>query len=308
MKAKWLVAVCMLCVQTGFSCDMCNYYLGLNPGYNNNSVGLRWKYRHAFLAGSGAPLKIQHLEHDAGEPMTSDLNVYHNDIELFGRIYPHPKVQLLLNIPFSYNVMTYGSQTESMNAPGDITGQAFYQVANTMPMDSLQTRHRLFVGGGIKFPTGKSSGASEIDIPMAHHLLPGTGSTDYLVAVNYIGKKSFFGWNVDANYKMNGSSSSGYRYGNAVNITGSVFYEWKKDDLTFFPHIGTSFEQGDKDDFNGETVSASGGTMLWASAGFDVYYGKFALGNDIRLPLSSNLSEGMPVDKEIFVLSLSYNF
>jgi hypothetical protein len=287
---------------------MCNCYLGLNPGYNNNAAGIRWKYRHAFLGSNTSSLKTLHLEHDHGAPMAGNLDEYHYDLEFFGRYYPHPKLQLMINLPYRFTTMTYAGESESMDAFGDLTTLAYYQIANTMTTDSLQTRHRLFAGGGVKFPTGKSSGAKDIDIPMSHHLLPGTGSTDFLAGISYIGKKNRFGWNLDANYKVNGSSASGYRYGNTFNATGTLFYELKSSGLIMLPHAGSAFEQGNKDDFNGEVVSASGGTMVWASAGFDIYYGKFAFGNDFRLPLLSNMAEGMPVDQEIVIISLSYNF
>lgn len=308
MKWKLVMSMCMLCVQFGWSCDMCNCYLGLNPGYNNNSAGLRWKFRHAEMKAGASALRTEHLEHDHGSSMAYDLDEYHNDLELFARYYPIPKLQVLLNMPYSMTQMTYGSESESMNAFGDLTVQAMYQLANTMPMDSNQARHRFFAGGGVKFPTGKSSGLPETDIPMSHHLLPGTGSTDFLAAMSYIGRKNNLGWNIDASYKMNGTGSEEYRYGNTINFTGNLFYDWQVSDFTLYPHTGLAFENGDMDTYQEEELSNTGGSMTWISGGVDIYFGKVAFANEVRLPVYENMAEGMSVDKLILVASVSYNF
>jgi hypothetical protein len=57
-----------------------------------------------------------------------------------------------------------------------------------------------------------------------------------------------------------------------------------------------------------ETESACGGQMISGAVGCDVYFGKFALGNDFRLPLFTDLSEGMPADQLVCIVSISYNF
>jgi len=309
MRRIFLLAVCLLCIQTGKSCDFCNCYLGLNPGYNNNSIGIRWKNSHTFLQGATQGLRISHIEHGSeSEPLVGDWNEYENELELYGRYYPHPKVQLMFTMPYLSNTITYTSEREHLNAFGDLFLQGFYQLANTRATDSTQTRHRLFGGGGIKFPTGKSSGTASMEVPMAHHLLPGTGSTDYLASLSYIGKKQLIGWNVDASYKFNGSSSTGYHYGNTLNLSGSGFYTFLSGKVALYPHIGSAYESGLQDSFNGETVRSSGGATTWGTAGCDLYFGSFAIANQIRLPLLMHIPEGTPEDHLQLALSFSYNF
>ncbi|HMT30827.1 MAG TPA: hypothetical protein PKD91_16260 [Bacteroidia bacterium] len=143
---------------------------------------------------------------------------------------------------------------------------------------------------------------------MADDLYSGTGSTDFIFVVSYIGKWHKLGWNADINYKLNTENSLNYRYGNSSNINVRAFYEINFKNLVFYPHLGTAVESGKADVSEGVKQSNTGGEILYGSAGVDVYYKSISFASDFRLPLYHNLGEGMAVDKSWFITSINIHF
>lgn len=254
-------------------------------------------------------MRTMHTTHGSGDEVAGSLlTESFVNTELFVRYSPVSKLRLYLTLPYAYNTLEYESVKESRGAFSDMTLMALYQLANTMPKDSGSVRHRVFAGGGIKFPTGKSEGAADVDIPMSEDLYSGTGSTDYLFSVSYIGKFKKLGWNFDASYKLNGESDTDYRYGNTMNFTPRVFYETSLKSLTLLPHIGAAYEMGDEDEYMDDTREETGGRTLYGSAGVDVYFGMFSVTTDFRLPLYLDMGAMMPEDKSILFTSLNIHF
>lgn len=293
------------------ACDFCNGYLGLDPGYNKNTVGIRGQYRYAthMMPASGSSMKLTHGGDDniSGVPM-EELQADFTRFDLHARVYPLQKLQVIATLPFHMNTLTFMDKQESRNSVGDITLIGMYQLFNTMPPDSVGIKHRIFAGGGVKLPTGKSEGASDADVPMSHHLYNGTGSTDYLINVSYIGKFSKFGWNADISYKFNGESANDYKYGNTFNAVPRLFYELNLRSVKFLPHIGGAFELGDHDSFLNRQVDETGGSVMWGTAGLDFYFGSFSLTSDVRLPVVSDVGASLPEDKIWFFGSFNYHF
>jgi len=289
---------------------MCNGYLGLDPGYNKNTIGIRSNFRHSSLEiPASSTFKLLHGEHSTENGDGSgELEASFLCVELFAKIYPTSKIMLIANLPYQFNSLTFGNSEGNLNAPGDITILGFYQLANTMSVDSNSVRHRLFGGLGIKLPTGKSSGTSVIDIPMAHELNSGTGSTDYLVAISYIGKYKKLGWNLDLNFKYNTESKNDYLFGHTLNVTPRIFYETRIKTVKVLPHIGASYELGDYDYYEGVKQVETGGSTFWGSAGVDFYFGRFSVTSDVRLPFHQELNGNMPEDKYWLFGSVNFHF
>jgi hypothetical protein len=291
------------------ACDFCNCYLGLNPGYNKNTVGFRSSVRNTSLEIPGQNLRISHL--GEGHPVVDGGGLVEENFlafELFARLYPISKLQLIVNMPYNINTIDYNQQSETRSAFSDLTLMGMYQLANTMTLDSLKVRHRLFAGAGIKLPTGKYKTPEDVTIPMADHLYSGTGSFDVLFGVSYLGKYRNFGWNVDLNYKLNTKNSQDYQFGNTINLVPRVFYEYKLHSFILYPHLGVAFEQGDTDEDDGVEQTNTGGQMIFGTGGLDVYFKMISLSTDVRLPVYENMADGMPVDKSWFIASLNFHF
>lgn len=160
--------------------------------------------RFASLDIPAQNLRTTHLGHS--DPIPIDGGTLEEEFlsfDLFARLYPTSKLQIIVNLPYSINTLAFDGMSSTRSALADLTLMSLYQVVNTMPHDSTSVRHRVFVGGGIKFPSGKYKTPTGLTIPMADHLYLGTGSTDFMVAASYIGKVKKWGWNADLNYKIN---------------------------------------------------------------------------------------------------------
>ncbi|MBK8873064.1 MAG: hypothetical protein IPN13_03740 [Bacteroidetes bacterium] len=309
MKYKLIGFLFFITFSSAHACDFCNCYLGLNPGYNKNTVGLRYSYRTAEIDIQSPNLRTTHLDHGTTSVSYSGmLKEWFQTTELYARVYPIPQLQLVATMPYSFNILEYNQETISEKAFDDLSVLAFYQVANTIPDDSLTVRHRLFAGAGIKVPTGKYKGDEVAAFPMSDHLFSGTGSYDFLLAVSYIGKYNRLGWNADASIKINGKNSEDYRYGNTLNINPGVFYEVDFGNIKLFPHSGVVFEGGKKDELNGISQYGTGGYSMFGAFGIDAYYGAFSVSTDCRMPFYHNLSENTPEDGVSYYLSLNVHF
>lgn len=291
------------------ACDYCNCYLGLNPGYNKNTVGLRYSYKLSSLDIALSSMRVTHL--DPASPAIStggNLKETQSKAELFARIYPVSKLQILATLPYTVNTLDYNEKSATGKAFDDLSVIAMYQIANTFPADSMQVRHRLFGGVGVKFPTGKAKSSEYVDIPMADHLYSGTGSTDFLIAVSYIGKYRHLGWNVDANHKFNGESGSGYHHGNTSNISSRIFFELERKKVKLFPHVSVVYEKGETDKDSGMKQSGTGGEVVSGGVGVDVYFGKFSVNTEYRKPIAHHIGEFTPVDKYTCYAGLNFHF
>ena len=289
------------------ACDFCNCYLGLDPGYNKNTIGLRNNWRTAQWTSESSHHRIMH----GGVGTEGSESILYESLvttEVFVKYSPLPKLRLFATLPFTINTLEYEDETESRSALSDLSMIAMYQLANTMAHDSTGVRHRLFAGAGVKFPTGKSEDDTEVDIPMAHHLYSGTGSTDYIFCLSYIGKMQKLGWNVDASYKLNGESNNHYRYGNTFNLTPRLFYDIKLKSGSLIPHAGAAYEMGVEDEYKDVEQEGTGGDTWYASAGIDFYIGKISITTDYRLPVYHDMGEQMPEDKSWLFTSINFHF
>ena len=292
------------------ACSFCNYYSGLDTGSGKNTVGIRGQYHYAtYGIPENSFIKLTH----GGSDNSSGIPVYEWQadfarFDLHARVYPLPGLQVIATLPFHMNTLTFLNQQESESALGDMTVIGMYQLFNTMTTDSGAVRHRLFAGGGVKLPTGKSEGAAEINIPMSHYLYSGTGSTDYLVSVTYVGKYRKLGWNADLSYKFNGESANDYQYGNTFNAVPRLFYEWNLKSVKLLPHLGGVVEWGDGDTYLDKTVEETGGNLLWGSAGLDFYFGSFSLTSEVRVPVVHELGASLSEDKLCLIGSFNYHF
>ena len=312
MKKKfiWFTIIILSYGLDSSACDFCNCYLGLDPGYNKNTIGIRGQYRYAtYGIPENSFMKLTHggSNNPSGGPV-DEWQADFTRFDIHARVYPLPKLQVIANLPFHLNTLTFLDQQESKSSLGDMTVIGMYQLFNTMTTDSGDVRHRLFAGGGVKLPTGKSEGAAEINIPMSHHLYSGTGSTDYLISVSYIGKFRKLGWNADLSYKFNGESANDYRYGNTFNAVPRLFYQWNLKSVKLLPHLGGVIEWGDGDTYLDKTVEETGGNLLWGSAGLDFYFGSFSLTSEVRVPVVHELGASLPEDKLCLIGSFNYHF
>ncbi len=325
MKKIILLWVLIVNVNGLLACDYCNCYLGLNPHYKKNSVGLRYNFMsYTGSHNTDAELASQGLsKNDFWETRSS--------IELHGQLYPTQKLQLIFSLPYVINkeglddkaTQSVGSKTmhdvtaqtpvtefktETVQGIGDAIMLAHYQVFNKTAIDSNKFSQRLFAGGGIKLPVGAYKIAADEN---AHERLhkPGTGSWDVLASMSYLGKIKKVGLNLNISYMLTTANSQDFEFGNRFNANFTAYYQLNCKKTIFYPSAGVYLEQAGMDkDTDGDYLHNSGGNIVYAHVGFDFYFKKISMNAAYQLPVVQTLNQPQPEMNYRIVAGINYIF
>src|SRR5688572_30053930 len=91
------------------ACDVCvpsagGNYVGVLPQFQKNFVGMRWNDR-AFST--------------QGYKSNNDITSRFTTLELLGRFYPHPRVQIIALLPYSVNSREENNKNLNISGLGD---------------------------------------------------------------------------------------------------------------------------------------------------------------------------------------------
>lgn len=269
------------------ACDLCGCsnsgsFFGILPQAHRGFVGVRYRY------GS----YNSHL---------TSLNLSSRETfrttELWGRFYPLKRVQVLAFVPYQFNEQTLlkTGQTLPLRGLGDISALVQYNLLNTfMDTDAARTiNHNLLVGGGVKLPTGRYQydENSLTEVANANFQL-GTGSTDWMLNAIYTARYKNWGANADVSYRLTTTNPNGYRFGNRLNASASVFYLSGLGSRSIMPNAGLFVEQAGHDSSQGVMNKQTGGYAAHLNLGTEVYINRVSVGVSYRHPIAQNLSEG----------------
>lgn len=287
------------------ACDLCgcgvgNYYLGVMPQFQKNFVGLR--YRTASFDS--------HLGGNSNYSSLFATQERFYTAEVWARYYPHPKLQLLAFLPYQWNFQDEKNKTKSISGLSDISLIAQYELLNTTNDTISQTfEHSFFVGGGVKLPTGKSNFNEEDVLQVANpNFQLGTGSTDFLLTTQYTLRYKKAGFTADISYKINTENNENYRFGNRLSGNATLFYVKQLGKLGIMPTVGMYYEQNQKDKRNAKTVFDTGGNLLNAVFGAQLYTGRFMVGLNYHTPLKQNLANHQIKAKDRMMIQMAFLF
>jgi hypothetical protein len=265
------------------ACDICgcgagNYYFGIMPQFHKQFIGVRYRFQ-SFNSHVGlAPALLSSEQFQT--------------VEMWSRFYPLKRLQVVSFIPYHINEQTEGGRTRYLQGLGDIPLVVSYNLINTVEQPLRTTHHNLWIGAGIKLPTGKytyTDNPSEVANP---NFQLGTGSLDWMMNAMYTLRHNNFGWTTDVTMKINTANRNDYQFGNRISGTTSVFYvhQWKK--VGVMPNAGMYYEASEQNYTNVSYVLETGGTASFVSVGLELYYKKFSMGTNWQLPVTQNLGAG----------------
>ncbi|MBC7390601.1 MAG: hypothetical protein H7329_15420 [Opitutaceae bacterium] len=250
-------------------------YLGIVPQFSRNFVGIRYRMR-SFTYSDPA--------------ITSFIPSQHRfeTVELWGRFYPAKRVQAFVFVPFQMN-QEQSDATYNTQGIGDISFTVNYTIINTGDSIDKSLKHTLLLGIGAKLPTGKyqQRNISKQMFPITFQ--PGTGAYSGIGSVMYTIRFKKTGLSTNVSYYYNGKNELEYSFGNMLSANTSLFYWLKAGQFSFLPNIGTYIEQTGKDIENGYYIDNTGGSILYGSAGLDIYFKRLALSLNFQTPYSQNL-------------------
>jgi len=283
-------------------CDLCGCYFGIEPNFNQNSVGVRYSYFKYYSAPEPV-VDNPALDHEVIGG-TEETEIY-SKVEIFGKYNVTPKLRLLVTLPYKFIEIN----GKSIKDFGDVSLLAQYQIFSTAPSlkEESQYRQRVYLGAGIKLPTGAFNKQLEFGVTEPH-FQPGTGAFDFLVSGSYFSKYKDFGFNTDVSYSIATKNKNDYQFANRFNLTSSIFYQIEVDQTGLMPHAGVYLEQAPKDKQTDVEVPSSGGSVVFFTGGLDIFYGSLSLNLTYQHPINDKLNGSQVPNKFRVISGLSYYF
>jgi hypothetical protein len=273
------------------ACDICGCgvggnYIGILPEFHKHIFGIRYRY-NSLVSHRGA----------GGNNTYLTAKERYQTMELWGGWNIGKNFRLMAAVPYSFNERVNQGVSNKKNGLGDITVNGYYQLLNkktTIQKTKLMVQS-LWIGGGIKLPTGKYKPSDKINTSTNTNLFQlGTGSLDYSINAMYDLRIQDIGLNVAASYKMNTANKYEYNYGNKLNGSAQFYYKKRtRNNFVIAPNAGLAYERSKKDIDNTFIVDISGGYVLQATIGTEFSYRKISFGANWQTPLSQQLANGI---------------
>lgn len=280
----------IMTVVTTRACDICgcgvgSYYLGILPEYNKRFIGVR--YQHKTL--------LTHLGPNGQRtPITTDET--YQSTELWGGWNIGQRFRVLAFVPFNFNDRVSQTGNGSKKGLGDIAVMGYYKLLDkSATVSEGLLVQSLWVGAGVKAPTGKYEEAERLAISESpNNFQLGTASTDFTLNAAYDIRYNDFGINVNVNYKMNTENKYAYRYGNKFTGNMLAYYKFRVlQKVTIAPNAGVLYETAAKDvESKKYEVDVSGGYSLSAVAGVEVALKNVSFGANYQNVRSQDLAGG----------------
>lgn len=303
MKTFLLLFGAMTIVNGAIACDICgcgmgSYYSGILPEFSKHIIGIR--YRHNSLT--------THLGRGGAATYLTTKEIFHTT-EVWGGWTLNKRWRLMGNIPYNFNRKSNRDAVTSRSGMGDIHFQSYYLLLDKKNDKGkkivLQT---LWLGGGIKLPTGKYDAAQKDNSGQSANTFQlGTGTTDFTVNTMYDLRIQDFGINSTASYKINTTNSEEYRYGNRLSATVQSYYKIRfRNTITFAPNAGLIYETADRDRDSRFVVDASGGAIVLGGTGLELTSGKVAAGTSWQFPIRQDLALGQVKANSRLMMHISF--
>ncbi|MDQ8005418.1 MAG: transporter [Pedobacter sp.] len=270
------------------ACDICgcgvgSYYIGILPEYNKRFIGLRYQHKQ-LQTHLGAQGNVT--------PLTTDET--YQSTELWGGWNLSKKFRVLAFVPYNFNQRSSQASSGAKDGLGDIALMGYYNLfTKSTSFNSKLLAHSLWLGAGIKAPTGKYEPSERLAVTETpNNFQLGTASTDFTLNAAYDVRLNDLGVNLNINYKINTANKYEYRYGNKLTTNALMYYKFRLfHQLTFAPNAGILYETANKDIENSKyEVDVSGGHSASLVTGFELAMSKFSLGANYQTIVSQELA------------------
>lgn len=297
---KIIVLILFTITFSAQACEFCgcgvgNFYLGILPQFHRNFVGIRYQ--------------VQDFNSHVGLHPSLATSEHFQSTEIWARFYPIPKLQVLTLVAYHFNEQTTTSGNIYLDGLGDIPVLANYNLINTETNDPERVwKHNVWIGGGVKIPTGKYKFTdTPTEVANANFQL-GTGSVDFMMNAIYALRYKKFGLNSDFTYKMNTYNPDRYKFGNKINGTVSVVFIQQVKKIGLMPNGGVYYEDSGLNKSDDIVISDTGGSALFATGGLEMYWQKYSLGVNYRKPIEQDLANGRIKSHERMMVHLTLMF
>ncbi|CAN5162700.1 hypothetical protein BH11BAC6_BH11BAC6_13500 [soil metagenome] len=280
-------------------CGVGNFYMGLLPNFKNHFVGVRYQYMqyHTQLKDDQSQFSTDH----------------YRTAELWSGLSLGSKFQLLGFVPYHINFQNTDDGIKKENGIGDITLIGNYKLfakAGMKTSEKPAISQELWVGGGVKLPTGKYSfdpNDPEAEISDVNAQM-GTGSVDFLLNSSYNLRINNFGVSTSATYKINTANNTDFNFGNRFTANSLGYYNISLHSVSIAPNAGVLYEHAAVNHLNNTKVELTGGYAALAVTGAEVTYKKINVGANIQLPFAQSFALGQTQARTRGMVHLTFSF
>ncbi len=307
MKKKlFLISVISILSTSIIACDICGAgagggYMGILPGFRSKFISLRYTQNSL----------LSHLGYNGSSTYLTTKETF-RVAELWGAANIGKKFRVAAFVPYNFLERSNESGNFSQSGLGDITAIGYYQLfAKEKTMSDKLLMQSLWVGGGVKLPTGKYDPEEKnIQDASQNTFQLGTGSLDFSLHAMYDIRLQDAGINVNASYRFNQPNKYDYKYGDKFTTNVLVYYKLKLGkSVSIAPNTGVLLETAKKDQRTPELqVWETGGHSLVGTLGFELTMGRFGLGTNYQTPFSQELGEGKLKAKDRGMAYVSFSF
>lgn len=313
-----LLAALLISVRA-FGCDLCGCYIGVLPYDNQSAIGLMHRYRifsgystvngTIFPSGAYRVSPAMSALHGTGTgtttPSSKDFESY-KVVELRGKWFVHPRLELNLILPYVDNRSESGTMRTRASGIGDMTLLAGYHLVKKIGDEGF--RHRLVIGAGIKLPTGNASVTDDDGERLDFMQQTGTGSTDGIVYLAYTGGGRQLRWGATSSVKFSGTNRYGEQITPATSTTMSGGYLLTLHRWNFLPQVQLyqEFMQGVR---NGAgLLPGTGMNCLLGGPALSVFRGQFTIDAGLQLRLYDRTQDDNLLNKARMFFGVSWSF
>jgi hypothetical protein len=302
-KLYILLLLCFIAsINSSRGCEICgcghsDFQIGLLPTFNKGFLGYRYNYSRFSSRVKDEPGEFS--------------NDYYQTMELWGG-YNYRKIQMMAFMPYAFSKKVSDDGTTKTNGLGDLMFLVNYKVLSSTFLaknERTTIAHELYVGGGIKLPTG----VNRVDVDDADFNIGdfnsqgGTGSVDYIVNVTHN-----FMWNdqgviTNVAYRINTANKDDYRFGNRTYLNTSYFRTFTKSETKIRPNVGINYQSNQINKFEGVDVEHSNGYTFNSTIGLNLIKNKVGFNTMAFIPFIQNNYDRQTQLKGKVVVGLTFS-
>ena len=280
-------------------CDICgcssgNYFIGPFPQFNSHFIGARYSFR-----------KYETVLNTDKSQFSNDL---YQTVEMWGGLNFKGKWSVYLFMPYNFNYSKTDDGINQNSGLGDMTIIGNYNLLNIKKLSKNEktVAHRLWLGGGLKVPTGRFEIDTSELVSSANNQ-PGSGSFDFLMNINYLYQQNDWGISTYADYKINQYANE-FKFGNRFYASVYAYRSLHSGIFLFRPNTGLLYEALAPNHNSGNKVEDTGGHALMSAFGLETQFKKIGIAFNLQLPLAQNLSDRQTKAKSRGMIQINFLF
>lgn len=290
-----LLVICLGLHTSSFACEVCGCsatgsIMTINPDFRSNFVTLGWRYSRFY----------------ASENLDGGTDYFHQANLTMG-FRPLPRWQILTILPYNLNRHVSVLEDNAFNGLGDGVFMTRFTVAE--PSDSSRSgiQQYLFLGAGIKSPTGKFD-LNNQETAMPANFQLGSGSWDYLFNLLYNFRYRPWGITLDITTRLNTRNKDEYRFGNQAVARLFASFLFRKKKVSFMPYGGIYTEILARNVHQNIYQYGTGGSGAYATGGMEIQTRTINMNLSYQRAVATHYAGGEITGGDRVSASISYLF